>query len=97
METCEQLEALGQAELIHGADLGADDTEDDIDPEPLPNDAGAEAPELVRVGEIHVAAFGELRALSFGEETGGERGSLFGGQLRRIRPDRLEDSVRAAR
>ena len=60
----EQLEALRQAELVHRADVGADDAEDDVDPEPLPNDAGAEAPELGRVGEIDVAAFGELGLLA---------------------------------
>jgi hypothetical protein len=44
----------------------ARDAEDDICPETLPNDAGTEAPELVRVGKSHVATLLELRPLRLG-------------------------------
>jgi len=93
METGEQLEALGQTKLIHRADLGADDAEDDVDPEPLPNDTGAEASKLRRVGKIDVAAFGQLGALCFIKETGRERRGVVGGQLRHVGADRLENAV----
>ncbi len=39
---------------------GANNAENDVDAESLPNDAGAKAPELGRVGKIGIAAF--LRA-----------------------------------
>ena len=93
VKTGEHLEALGQAEFVHRAHLGADDAEDEIDPEPLPNDAGAEAPELGGVGKIDIAAFVELRPLRFVEESGGQRLGVLRGQLRRVRPDRLEGAV----
>ncbi len=93
MKTGEQLEALGQPELIHRADVGADDAENKIDPEPLPNDAGAEAPERSGVGEIDVAPLFQLRELRGAEEAFRERNGLLRGQLRRVRPDRLEISV----
>ena len=93
--TGEQLEALRQTQLIHRAHVGADDAENEIDPEPLPNDAGAKAPEVGGIGEIDVAALVQLRHLRLGQETGGERGGIFRGQFRRVRPDRLEISVQA--
>src|SRR5260370_41065383 len=95
MKAGQQLEALGQAELIHGSDLGGDNAEDEIDPEPLPNDACAETPELVRIGEIDVAALLELRSLGLGEEARGQSRRVLGGQFRHVRPDRLQVSVEA--
>src|ERR1051326_1938764 len=93
METGQQFEALGQAELIHRADVSADDAKDDVDPKTLPNDAGAETPEIVGVGEIDVATLLELCALRLGQETRRQRRRFLGGQLWRLRPDGLEISV----
>ena len=90
LETGEQLQAFGQAELIHGANAGADDAEDDIDPETLPDDAGAETPEVVCIGEIHVAALLELRALGLVQKACGQGRGILGAQFRRVRPDWLE-------
>ena len=51
---------LGQAELIHRPHLRVDDSEDEIDPEPLPNDTGAEATKVRRVGEVGIALLSEM-------------------------------------
>ena len=66
-----------------------------IDSKPLPDDAGAKAPEAVGVGEVDVAPFVQLSALRVREETGGERRCVFGRQFRRVRPDRLQISVKS--
>ena len=94
MEACQQLEALGQTEFIHRAHPGADYAKDDVDPESLPNDAGAEAAIFRGIGEIDVPPGGQLSPLRFGEEAGCERRGVFRGQLRCIGPDRLENPVK---
>ena len=48
-----------------------------IDPESLPHDAGAKAPELVGVGEIGVAALGELRSVQSERKPVGQRRGVF--------------------
>ena len=68
----EQLQALRQAEFIHRPQLGVDDAEDDVDAEPLPHDAGAEAAEGSGVGKIDVAALGEKLLLRVVEKAHGE-------------------------
>ena len=94
MEARQQLEALGQTEFVHRAHPGADDAKNDVDPESLPNDAGAEAAIFRGIGKIDVPPVGELRPLRFVEETGCERRGVFRGQLRRIGPDRLENPMK---
>ena len=64
----EELELLGQAELVHGADLGVDDAEDEVDAQPVPDNAGAVTASLIGVGEIDVAPLFELLLLHLGEE-----------------------------
>ena len=61
--TCEQLQMLGQAELIHRADVRLDDPENDFRPESLPHNARPVTASRVCVGEIGVAALGHLRFL----------------------------------
>ena len=93
MEAGQQLEAFGQAQLVHRAHLGADNAEDDVNAEPMPNDTCAEASKLRRIGKIEVAAFGQLSALCFVQETGRECRGVAGRQLGRVGPDRLENAV----
>ena len=69
---------LGQPEFVHGSDVSVDDAEDDLDPEPLPNHAGAIASELVFVGKIGVAARIELILIDIGNETFGQSCGLLG-------------------
>ena len=94
MEARQQLEALGQTELVHRAHPGADDAKNDVDPEPLPNDAGAKAAIFRGIGKIDIPPVGELGPLCFVKETGCERRSVFRGQLRGIGPDRLKNPMK---
>ena len=56
----EQLELLGQAQFIHGADLGVDDAEDEIEAQAMADDAGAEAGQARHfVAEIEALVFFE--------------------------------------
>jgi hypothetical protein len=48
----EQLEALGQPQVVHGSDVTVDHAEDDFDPKPLTNHTGAIAGELVFICKI---------------------------------------------
>ena len=91
--TGQQLQALGQPELVHRPHLCIDDAEDEIDPETLPNDAGAKSAERVRVGKIRVAPFVELDLLAVGQEALGQGGGFIARQLFGVRPNRLKDSV----
>ena len=93
--TREQFQMLGQPELVHRPHLGVDDAEDEIDSEPLAHDAGAKATEIIRVGEIGIAALVQLRFLHVGKKTFRQRERVFGGESRRIRPDRLQRSMQS--
>src|SRR5438132_6049088 len=84
---------LWQTELIHGAHLGVDNAEDEIDTEPLAHHAGAETTELIGVGKICVAALVQLRLLQVGEEFLRERERIVRSQRRSVGPDRLQSSV----
>ena len=95
METRQELKRLRQAEVVHRPDAGVDDAENEIGPETLSDDAGPEAAELRRISEIDVAAFVELRALKFIQETSGERGGIFRRERRHVRPDRLKGAVQS--
>ena len=59
-------------------------------PESLTDDAGPKTTECRRVGEVGVAAIGELSLLEIGEKTLRQSSGLFRGQTRSIRPDRLK-------
>ena len=56
----EQLEMLGQTELIHRANARVNDAKDDIGAEPLPDHTCAKAAETVRVGEVGIATASDL-------------------------------------
>ncbi len=91
----EQLEHLGQAKLVHRAEIRRDDAEDQIEAEALAHDAGAEAAEIVLIGKIDVSDIGEVMLLGRGEESHGEPLGILGGEGIRVVPDRLEHTVTA--
>src|SRR5262245_28705844 len=95
METGEQLQALRQTKLIHGLHIPANETKNDFGPEPLPNDTGAKSAETIGIGKVNVTLHGKLSALPFGKKAGGQGRSLRVGQLRRVGPNRAQDSVEA--
>ena len=95
--TGQQFQAFGQTELIHRPHLRVDDAKNQIDPEPLPNDAGAEPAEVIRVGKVRIAPLVAAVLLRVGQETFRQRGGFVARELRGVRPDRLKSSVQAAR
>ena len=48
---------LGQTKLVHHADFGADDAKDEINSEPLADDACAITADRIRVSKISIASF----------------------------------------
>ena len=86
----EHLHDLGEAEVVHGAQAGADDAEDEIHPEPVPHDGCAEAPELIRVGEVDVAALCEHLLLLVVEEAHREPLGVRRGEEIGLEPDGFE-------
>ena len=60
---CEQFQLLWKAQLIHRTHAVADDSKYEIVTGALAHDTRAEAPDASGVGEIHIAALGELLLL----------------------------------
>ena len=54
----QQLQCSGKPELVHRSHSRVDDAENQIDAQPLPHHAGPKTPELIRVGEVRIAALG---------------------------------------
>src|SRR5437016_2486604 len=84
---------IGQTELVHRAYLCVDDTEDEIDTEPLAHDARTETTDLICVSEVGVAALVQLGLLQGGQEFLGERECIVRSQTRSIGPDGLQRSM----
>jgi len=91
--TGENLEILGQLQLVHGSDVGVDHAEHNFDPKPLPNHAGAVAGELVCVRKIRIAARIEFFFIDVGHKGFGQRRGVLGSEPRRVRPDWLQASM----
>ena len=83
---------FGQAEFLHRAHGVADDSENEVVACALADNAGTEAPDPGGVGEIDIAARGELFLLGFGQKSHRERFGILGSQRRGLLPDRLENS-----
>ena len=73
----EQFQVLRQTEVVHRPHLRVDDAENQIEPEPLPDDTGAKTPKLRRIGKIGIAALGQKRLLPIREKTIRESCGLF--------------------
>jgi hypothetical protein len=86
---------LRQTELIHCSHLRVDDAKDEVNSQPLANDARAKATEIICVGKIGIAALGQLGLMRFGEKTVRQRSCIICAETRRIGPDWLQRSVQA--
>src|SRR5579884_937332 len=84
---------LGQSQLVHGAYVRVNYTEDHFDSQPLANHAHAIASKLVGVGEIRVAPAVKFLLVNLGHEVVGQSSSLWGREPRRVGPDRLQRAV----
>jgi hypothetical protein len=78
---------LGQAQFVHGTDFCVDDAKDKIDAEALPHHTGAESARRIRIGKVGVPALSQMRFFKIGKKTFRQRGSLGGGETRRIGPN----------
>lgn len=81
---------LGELEVVHGADGGVDDAEDEGEAEALADDGGTEAAVLVLIGVVGVSFGTEGFFAAFVEEGVDENFHLFGGELGGFFPDGLE-------
>src|SRR4029077_8068468 len=91
--TGEKFEMLRQTELVHRAHFCVDNAKDEIDPEALAHDTRAIPGEIIRIGEVGVAALVQLRFLGIRKKAIRKRERLVRGQTRRIGPDRLQSPV----
>jgi hypothetical protein len=88
----EGFDGLGEAELLHRAELGADDAEDHLPAEAGFYDRGAEAADRGGISEIDVASLFEAAQFELGKVGAGEALGVFGGELLGVLPDRLEQA-----
>ena len=86
----EQLELRGQAQFVHRLDRTVDDAEGDVVAEPLPDHAGAETPEFVGIGEVHIAALRHDALLVVREKPHGQPLGVRRAQDGRLQPDGLK-------
>ena len=92
VELREEPQLLGQAEILHRADLVADDSENEVVAGALADNARAEAPNAGGVGEINIAARCELLLLGLGEKAHREGFRILRSQRTGLLPNRLENS-----
>ena len=89
----EQLERFREPEIVHRAEICADDPEDDVDSQALAHHAGAKASEIRRVGKIDIAPRGQEFFLGVGQEVPSQGLRVFCREGIRLRPDGCEQAV----
>src|SRR6266403_2933451 len=82
-----------QPELVHRLYPSVDDAKNEISAQTLSHNAGSKPAEIVRIGEIGVPAFFQLRFLKVRKETIGQRCGVLGAKQRYTLPDRLESAI----
>ena len=92
VEFREELELIRQAELLHAADGIADDAENEVIARALADDAGAEPADPGGIGEIDIAARGELLLLRLGQKSHREIFRILWRQRYGLLPDWFENA-----